>query len=68
MVGDEGRSKKPRVTLERKITRSATGEGDGGFIVGKAARWRDTRSGRTPRGLTATRRRRFMKIAVSLWT
>jgi len=26
------------VTLEKKITWSATAEGDGGFIVGKAAR------------------------------
>jgi hypothetical protein len=34
------------------------------FIVGKAARGRDTRSGRTPRGLTVTRCRRFMKIVV----
>ena len=48
MVGDEGRSRKPRVTLERKITWSVTAEGDGGFIVGKAARGRDTRSGGTP--------------------
>jgi hypothetical protein len=59
--------RKPRVTLERKITWSATVEGDGGFIVNKAARGRDTRSGGTPRDLAATRCRRFMKIAVSLW-
>ena len=67
IVGDEGRSRKPRVTLERKITWSANSRGDGGFIVGKAARGRDTRLGETPRGLTATICRRFMKIAVSLW-
>jgi len=29
---------KPRVILERKVTWSATAEGDGGFIAGKAAR------------------------------
>jgi len=33
----EGRSRKPRVTLE-EIIWSATAEGDGAFIVGKAAR------------------------------
>jgi hypothetical protein len=38
-----------------------------GPIVGKAVRGRDTRSGGTPRCLTATRYRRFMKIAVSMW-
>jgi hypothetical protein len=38
LVGDEGRSRKPQVTLKRKITWSATAEGDGGLIVGKAAR------------------------------
>jgi hypothetical protein len=37
MVGDEGRSRKLRVTLERKITWRVTAEGDGGLIVGKAA-------------------------------
>jgi hypothetical protein len=45
IVGDEGRSRKPRVTLERQITWNATAEGTGGFIAGKAARGRDTRSG-----------------------
>ena len=29
IVGDEGRSRKPRVTLERKITWSTTAEGTG---------------------------------------
>ena len=67
MVGDEGRSRKPRVTLERKDNLECNSRGDGGFIVGKAARGRDTRLGGTPRGLAATRCRRFMKIAVLLW-
>ena len=35
MVGDEGRSRKARVALEKKVIWSATA---GGFIVGKAAR------------------------------
>ena len=48
--------------------RECNSRGDGGFIVGKAARGHDTRSDGTPRDLTATRCRRFMKIAVSLWT
>jgi hypothetical protein len=29
MIKDEGRSRKPRVTLEKKITWNATAEGDG---------------------------------------
>ena len=61
MAGDEGRSRKPRVTLERKDNLECNSRGDGGFIVGKAARGRDTRLGGTPRDLAATRCRRFMK-------
>jgi len=38
----DGRSRKPRVTLERKIIWECHSRGDGGFIVGKAARGCDT--------------------------
>jgi hypothetical protein len=48
MVRDEERSRRSRVILERKITWSANSREDGGFIVSKAARRRDTRSGGTP--------------------
>jgi hypothetical protein len=51
MVGDEGRSRKPRVTLEGKDNLECNSRGDEGFIAGKAARGRDTRSDGTPRGL-----------------
>ena len=67
MVGNEDRSRKPRVDTRKKDNLERNSRGDGGFTVSKAARRGDTRSGRTPRGLTATRYRRFMKIAVSLW-
>jgi hypothetical protein len=38
MVRDKGRSRKPRVTLERKITWSAIVEETGTFTLSKAAR------------------------------
>jgi hypothetical protein len=47
IVGDEGQSRKPRVTLERKITWSATTEGLYSWQSGEG---RDNpRSGGTPR-------------------
>jgi hypothetical protein len=36
MVGDEGRSRKPRVTSKEKITWSATAEGTGALLLAKA--------------------------------
>jgi hypothetical protein len=64
MVRDEERSRKSRVILERKITWSANSREDGGFIVSKAARRRNTdQVGR----LEVMRCRRLVKIAVSLW-
>jgi hypothetical protein len=44
MIGDEGRSRKPRVTLERKITWSATAEGTGGGLY----RWQSGEEARYP--------------------
>src|SRR5271156_6123057 len=50
-VGDEGQSRRPRVTLEGKITWGATAEGDGGLYSWQNGEGgRDTRSGGTPRG------------------
>jgi hypothetical protein len=64
---DEGRSRKARVTLERKNNLECNSRGDGGFIVGKAARGVIPDQVGRLEGWTATRCRRFMKIAVSLW-
>jgi hypothetical protein len=41
--------------------------GDGGFIVAKAARGRDTRSGGTPRRFDSDKMSALYDIAVSLW-
>jgi hypothetical protein len=60
MVGDEGRSRKPRVTT-RKKSDLATSRGDGGFIVSKAARKRDTSK------LDSYEMSPLYKITVSLW-